>query len=163
MLDVTRWMLDDEVVRVYAVSRDGVLKSRGVDTADFHIAIVEFSRGVVATFEHAWILPRTHATVKDLKFEMLGSAGAIMIDGSHNRALEIYTESKASFPDVFAPPTGPHLTGFVLDSIARFVDAVIDDAPLLATGADGVANTRAISAIIESARTGQPVVLTPST
>jgi predicted dehydrogenase len=159
MLDVTRWLLADEVKRVYAVTRDGILKARGVDTADFHVAIVEFSRGAVATFEHAWILPRTHATVKDLKYEVLGDAGAIAIDGSHNRTIEIYTEAKASFPDVLAPPTGPHLTGFVLDSIAHFVDAVIDDAPVLATGADGIANTRAICAIIKSARTGQPVML----
>jgi predicted dehydrogenase len=159
MLDITRWLLNDEVRRVYAVARDGVLKSRGVDTADFHVAIVEFSRGAVATFEHAWILPRSHATVKDLKYELLGSAGALAIDASHNRTIEIYTESKASFPDVLAPPTGPHLTGFVLDSIVRFVDSVIHDAPLLATAADGVANTRALCAIAESARTGQPVEL----
>jgi predicted dehydrogenase len=159
MLDITRWLLNDEVRRVYAVARDGVLKSQGVDTADFHVAIVEFSRGAVATFEHAWILPRSHATVKDLKYELLGSAGALAIDASHNRTIEIYTESKASFPDVLAPPTGPHLTGFVLDSIVRFVDSVIHDAPLLATAADGVANTRALCAIAESARTGQPVEL----
>lgn len=157
MIDVVRWMLDDEVRRVYAVSRDGVLKSMGVDAADFHVATVEFSRGAVAVFEHAWILPRAHATVKDLKLEILGSTGAIHIDGSHNRTLEIYTAEKAAFPDLLAPPTGAHLTGFVLDSIAYFVDAVTAGAPVLAAGADGIAATRAICAIIESAKSGQPV------
>jgi predicted dehydrogenase len=161
MIDVTRWMLDDEITRVYAVSRDGILKGMGVDTADFHVATVEFSRGTVAVFEHAWILPRTHATVKDLKMEILGSAGAINIDASHNRTLEIYTAEKAAFPDLMAPPTGAHLTGFVLDSIAYFVDAVTQGAPALATGEDGIATTRAICAIIESAKTGMPIDLTP--
>lgn len=157
MLDVVRWMLDDEIKRVYAVSRAGILKGLGVDTADFHVATVEFSRGAVAVFEHAWILPRTHATVKDLKMQILGSAGAINMDGSHNRTLEMYTSTKAAFPDLLASPTGEHLTGFVLDSIAYFVDAVTLGRPVLATGADGIAATRAICAIIESEKTGLPV------
>jgi predicted dehydrogenase len=159
MIDVVRWMLDDEVARVYAVSRAGILHGLGVQTADFHVATVEFRGGAVAVFEHAWILPRTHATVKDLKLEILGSQGAINIDGSHNRTLEIYTAEKAAFPDLLAPPTGAHLTGFVLDSIAYFVDAIVRDAPVLASGEDGVAATRIICAILESAETGQPVSL----
>ena len=159
MVDVVRWMLDDEVERVYAVTRAGILRELGVDTADFHVATVEFKRGTVAVFEHAWILPRTHATVKDLKLEILGSTGSINIDGSHNRTFELYTADKAAFPDLLAPPTGTHLTGFVLDSIAYFVDAVTADAPVLATGEDGIATTRIIAAILESAAKGQPVSL----
>lgn len=159
MVDVVRWMLEDEVARVYAVRRDGVLRELGVDTADFHVATVEFRGGAVAVFEHAWILPRSHATVKDLKLEILGSAGQINIDGSHNRTLELYSAEKATFPDLLAPPTGEHLTVFVLDSIAYFVDMLTKDAPPLATGADGVAVTRILCAIEESARLGKPVDL----
>jgi predicted dehydrogenase len=159
MIDVVRWMLDDEVVKVYAVGREGILRGMGVPTADFHVATLEFRRGAVAVFEHAWILPRTHATVKDLKLEILGSAGAINVDGSHNRTLEVYSDEKAAFPDLLAPPTGAHLTGFVLDSIAYFVDAVMRDAAVLATGADGLATTRIICAILDSAAAGHPVKL----
>lgn len=159
MIDLVRWMLDDEVARVYAVSRAGILRELGVPTADFHVATVEFASGAVGVFEHAWILPRTHATVKDLKLEILGSAGAINVDGSHNRALEIYTAEKAAFPDLLAPPTGAHLTGFVLDSIAYFVDAVTRGAPVLATGEDGLATTRVICAILDSVARGAPVTL----
>jgi predicted dehydrogenase len=159
MVDVVRWMLDDEVARVYAVSREGILRELGVPTADFHVATVEFKSGVVAVFEHAWILPRTHAAVKDLKMEILGSAGAINIDGSHNRTLELYTAQRATFPDMLAPPTGAHLTGFVLDSIAYFVDAIAEGTPVLATGEDGVATTRIICAILDSVASGQPVTL----
>lgn len=159
MVDVVRWMLEDEPVRVYAVRRDGVLRELGVDTADFHVATVEFRGGAVAVFEHAWILPRSQATVKDLKLEILGSHGQINIDGSHHRTLEIYSADTASFPDLLAPPTGEHLTGFVLDSIAYFVDMLTHDAPPLATGADGVAVTRILCAIEESARQRMPVAL----
>lgn len=159
MVDIVRWMLDDEVERVYAVSRAGVLHNLGVQTADFHVATVEFKRGTVAVFEHAWILPRSHATVKDLKLEILGSTGAINIDGSHNRTVEIYTGERARFPDLLAPPTGTHLTGFVLDSIAYFIDAITLGTPVLATGEDGIATTRIICAMLESVETGQPVSL----
>ena len=159
LVDVVRWMLEDEVERVYAVSRDGILHSLGVQAPDFHVATVEFKRGTVAVFEHAWILPRTHATVKDMKLEILGSTGSINVDASHNRTLEIYTAQKAAFPDVLAPPTGAHLTGFVLDSIAYFVDMVTKDTPALATAEDGIATTRIICAVLESVATRQPVFL----
>lgn len=159
MADVVRWMLDAEPARVYAVSRAGVLRELGVDTPDFHVATVEFRGGAVAVFEHAWILPRSQPAVKDLKLEILGSQGAINIDGSHNRTLELYTAQKASYPDMLAPPAGEHLTGFVLDSIAYFVDAVTTGAPVLATGEDGVAVTRLLCAIEESAASGLPVEL----
>lgn len=157
MVDIVCWLLDDEVKRVYAVSRAGILRELGVNTADFHVATLEFKRGAVAVFEHAWILPRTLPTVKDFKLEILGSAGAINVDGSHNRTLEVYTSEKAAFLDVLAPPTGVHLTGFVLDSIAYFIDAVTQGKPVLATGAEGIAVTRILCAIEESAAQGKIV------
>jgi predicted dehydrogenase len=159
MVDVVRWLLDDEPDRVYAVSRDGILNSRGVDAPDVTVATVEFRRGAVAVFEHAWILPRTQSVVKDLKLEVLGRRGALYVDGSHHRTLEVYSAEKAAWPDVLAPPTGAHLTGFVLDSIAYFVDAVVRDAPVLATGQDGIAVTRLICAILQSIQTRLPVEL----
>lgn len=160
MIDLVRWLLDDEPVKIYAVGREGILHKLGVQAPDFHVATIEFSKGAVAVFEHAWILPRTHATVKDLKLEILGSEGALYVDGSHNRSVEVYSTEKAAFPDLLAPPTGIHLNGFVLDSIAYFVDAVVQGAPVLATGQDGIATTRAICAILESAAKGMPVMMT---
>lgn len=157
MIDVVCWMLDDRPTRVYAVARDGILTSMGIDAPDFHVATVEFARGAVAVFEHAWILPRTHNTVKDLKLEILGSKGAIYIDGSHNRTMELYTPEKGLFPDQMVPPVGVHLTGFVLDAIAYFIDAVVDGKPVLATGREGLANVKIILAIMESAEKRMPI------
>ncbi len=158
MVDVVRWIVQDEVKRVFAISRSGILKEMGIDTADFHVITLEFKQGTVAVFEHAWILPPSHSTLKDLKMEILGSKGAIYIDGSHNRTLEVYSE-KSSFPDMLAPPTGSHLTGFVLDSIAYFVDTITHDAPPLATGEEGLEITRILCAIEKSAVLGQPIEL----
>jgi hypothetical protein len=51
------------------------------------------------------------------------------------------------------------LTGLLLGSIAYFVDAITLETPVLATGADGIATTHAICAIIKSAKTGTPIDL----
>lgn len=157
MVDVVSWIIDDVPASVYVVSRKGILNKLGIDAPDFHIATMEFQRGTVAVFEHAWILPRSYNTVKDLKLEILGSDGAINIDGSHNRMMELYTSQKGAFQDMVVPPFGPHLTGFVLDAVVHFIEAVVNGKPLLATGEDGLDNTRIISAMIEAADTGRRV------
>ena len=159
MVDIVGWILNDRPVKAYVVSREGVLKGMGIAAPDFHVATVEYAKGTVAVFEHAWILPRTHNTVKDLKLEFLGSKGAAYVDGSHNRAIELYTSEKGTFPDMLVPPFGPHLSGFVLDAVVHFIDAVTLGKPVLATGEDGLANTKIIAAMIEAANSGRAVLL----
>lgn len=159
MVDVVSWMIGDEPDSVYVVSRKGILNDLGVDAPDFHVATVEFKNGAVAVFEHTWILPRSYNAVKDLKVEILGSKGAINIDGSHNRMMELYTEQKGAFQDMVVPPFGPHLTGFVLDAVAHFIESVVNGAPLLANGDDGLKNTKILSAMLDAADTGLRVKL----
>lgn len=161
ILDMAHWLLADEPRRVYAVSRSGVLQAKGVDAADFHLTIAEFAQGAVATLESAWILPETAPNIFDLKFEVLGSQGALQINTSDHRALQVYTEQQAHLPDVFGITSddSPRIGGFVLESIARFVDAVINDRPVLATGEDGLLVTRVLTAAIESSKSGRAVDL----
>lgn len=161
-LDMACWLLNDQPLRVYAVSRSGVLQEMGIDTQDFHVAIVEFARGAVVTLENSWILPETEPNVFNLKMELLGSDGVMYINTSDNRTVEKYTRDGVSLPDTLGftlDPSSARLSGFVLEAIARFVDAVIDDAPLLATGAEAALVTRVLAAIEESAQSGQPVEL----
>jgi predicted dehydrogenase len=160
-IDIMRFILNDEVVRVHAVSRSGILQRLGVDAPDFHVAIAEFSRGAVVTFENAWILPRSQPMVYDFKVELLGSEGAVYIDSSHHGALELHTGGRLSYGDVLGttPTSDLRIGGFVMEAIAQFADAVLYDRPVLATGEDGVAATRVVEAIQRSAATGQPVEL----
>jgi predicted dehydrogenase len=160
--DLAHWLLDDEPRRVYAVSRSGILKDMGVDTEDFHIAIVEFKKGAVVTLENAWILPETEPMVFNFKLEVLGSKGSLYVNTSDHRAVQKFTGESASLPDILGitfDGESPRMTGFVLEAIARFVDAVVEDAPVLASGEDGLLVTRVLTAISESARSGQPVDL----
>jgi predicted dehydrogenase len=159
MIDIVGWILRDHPLRAYVVSRDGILKAQGIDAPDFHVATVEYASGAVAVFEHAWILPRGENVVKDLKVEILGSAGALRIDGSHNRVVELFTDARGNYPDMLVPPFGPHLTGFVLDSIVHFIEAITEGKPVLATAREGLANVRIIAAMNEAANCGQALEL----
>ena len=92
------WLLEDKPRRVYAVSRSGVLREKGIDTQDFHVAIVEFEKGAVVTLENSWILPETEPNVFNLKMELLGSDGAMYLNTSDNRTVEKYTPKKSACP-----------------------------------------------------------------
>ncbi len=162
MLDMACWLLEATPIRVYGVSRSGVLKPLGVDTQDFHVAIVEFAGGAVLTLENAWILPETEPNVFNLKMELLGSQGSLYINTSDNRTVEKYTQETASLPDTLGftlDASSARLSGFVLESIARFVDAVVDDKPVLATGREAAQVTYVLAAIEHSAEVGLPVEL----
>jgi hypothetical protein len=86
-------------------------------------------------------------------------SGALRIDGLHNRVVELFTETKGSYPDVLVPPFGPHLTGFVLDAIVHFIEAVTEGKPVLANGPEGLDNVRIIAAMNEAANLGRAVML----
>ena len=161
-LDMACWLLADKPTRVYAVSRSGVLQDMGIDTQDFHVAIIEFERGAVVTLENSWILPETEPNVFNFKMELLGDDGVMYINTSDNRTVEKYTRAGVSLPDTLGftlDANSARLSGFVLEAIARFVDAVVDDAPVLATGEEAALVTRVLAAVEESAKSGQPIEL----
>jgi predicted dehydrogenase len=155
-LDTVHWLLGELPVRVYCVRRSRVLVSRGVDTPDYYQTVLEFPSGVTVQMENSWILPETAPNIIDLKCEIVGDNGALYIDGSHHRMLERYTAKDASYPDTFVMPE-VHGTpvGFANESIRHFVDCVVNDRRPLAGGEDGLAVTRVIQAMEQSADSGQ--------
>ncbi|MCP4638828.1 MAG: Gfo/Idh/MocA family oxidoreductase [bacterium] len=159
-IDTVRWLLDDEVKRVFAVSQSRVLRGMGIDTPDYYQATLEFRSGATAVIENSWIMPNTMPNIIDLKCELVGSKGAVYFDASHHRAIEEYTLDEAGYPDVFVmPEVQGRQTGFATDSIRHFYDCCMNDTPLKVTGQDGLEVTKVICAVDESVRTGQPVDL----
>lgn len=146
---------------MYAVERSGILRSMGVDTTDVHVAIAEFSRGTVATFENTWILPTSEPTVFDFKIDLQGSAGGVRLDASHHGAVTAHRDGKMTYGDVTGVvPTSPRrIGGFMKEAVARFVDSVVFGDPVLATGDDGIAATTVLCAMEESASTGRAIDL----
>ncbi|HOX39349.1 MAG TPA: Gfo/Idh/MocA family oxidoreductase [Candidatus Brocadiia bacterium] len=159
-LDTMMWLLGDEPARVTSLKRDNVLTPMGIPTADFYASLIEFRKGTVCALENGWILPNTWPNIIDLKCRLVGDKGALCIDGSNNRAIEKYTSSGGSYPDVLVMP-GVHgrPTGFAYDSIRYFADCVIEDRQPMCTAADGAKVTEIILAIQKSADTGRTVEL----
>lgn len=157
MVDIAQWIVGERIVKVTARALSGTLESRGITTPDLFVIMAEFESGALAVFEHAWILPAGNPTNTDLKFEVLGSDGAVYIDTTHNRTVEIHTADTMDYPAVLVPPYGPRLTGFVLDAIAQFVDAVHGRGDVLATGEEGLQVTAVLCAILDSIESGRPV------
>jgi predicted dehydrogenase len=152
VVDALRFVTGDEVERVQAVRRDGHLRSLGVDTADVHLAILQMRSGAVISMENSWVLPPDSPMLYDFRMELVGEKGAVQVNtadkGGGLRSADLFG----------AVPAGPgRIGGFVYEAIARFVDAVVADGPLLATAEDGLAATEILTAIEEAARTGATV------
>jgi predicted dehydrogenase len=157
-IDTVRWLVGDEVTRVYSVARRNILQGRGIETPDYYLSTLEFRNGATAVIENSWILPNTMPNIVDVKCEIVGEKGALYVDQSHNRAMEKYTEDFGSYPDVFVMPSvyGTQC-GFAADSIRYFVECIREGRTPMITGKDGLIVTKIICAIEESIRTCQPV------
>lgn len=157
-LDTLRWFFQDDVKRVYSVSREGILKSAGVDTVDEYLTTIEFAGGGIAQMENGWITPNANPCVNDIKFNVLGDKGMIAIDASNHNMIQQYTDQKVIVPDVivqnhiFGKPKG-----FAFESIRGFVDCILEDREFPVTLKDAANTSLAILAIMESAKTRMPV------
>jgi predicted dehydrogenase len=157
-IDTLRYLFQDEIVRVYSVSRSGVLCAKGIDVPDIYQTILEFSNGVIATVENHWIMPDSSPQLNDFKVNILGSKGMFNMDLTHNQLIERYLPNLSDRPDVIDGPLirGRHV-GFVHESIKHFVDCVADGKQPEVTLEDGVRVSKVILAIMESAKTREPV------
>ena len=159
-VDLMRWLFDDEVVKVYAVSRRTVLKGMGVDTPDFFQTLIEFSRGGVAFVENSWILSDTHPTIFDFKMEVQGDKGTVRADLSTHRMVQVFDQAGAEYPDMAVVVDVHGRTGgFGIHAIQHFVDCVVGGSEQVMNAEDGLKNVEVLCALHVSAETGQPVEL----
>lgn len=163
-IDTIRWLYDDEVDEVFAVSRKGVLTSKGINTPDFFALILQFKNGGVANLEHSWIVSPNSPSIFDLKCTLQCSEGTVNIDTSHNRTIEKYTNNVGqNWNNIPYQDTSLDILihgrqlGFATESIHHFVDCIWNDKEPLVTGVDGLRATEVIVAAEESIRTNKLV------
>ncbi len=159
-IDVVRWIVGQEMSRVYAVGRKGHLTALGIDAYDAIQAIVQFQDAFV-TFETSWVLPNSWPSVVDSTMTLYGTAGRIELDQNQQGISLASDRFKTAAPYGQFDSHGKPM-GFYLEGIRHFVDCVVDDRPPLVTGEDGLAVTRVIAAIKRSITTGDPVEINPS-
>lgn len=165
-LDTLLWMTNaraasegadgDLPERLTCVRTSGVLtEERGVTTPDLYLTTIEWRSGLVTQVENCWILPEGEPSVFDLKCEVIGSRGAYHIDGSHHGAARLVT-SRSDHPDVLVAPRIHGIpVGFAAESIRHFAACIRNGHKPAVDGLDGLAVTRLILLMEESADCGR--------
>ena len=156
-LDIARWYLGCEATKVRAVCRSKLLRSMGIDTPDFYQATIEFESGAVGNFENCWVLPESMPWTVDSKFQLVCTNGYANIDPLlpvHVMATgQQATYQTPLFANVLGKPQG-----FVYDAICHFVESVLNGTEPMITGDDGLAMTKVLCAVIESADAGGKII-----
>ena len=153
-MDVTRWILDEEPVEVFARGSRRVLKGMGIDAYDAVQALFQFERSFV-TFETCWIIPNSYPTVVDNRFTLYGSKGCIELESRPGVAVAS-DRYKYPFASHAITRYGKPFAHFY-ESIRHFADCVAEDRPPQATGHDGLMATAMIEATTRSLAEGRPV------
>ncbi len=158
-LDTLRWVLGDEVVRVYSTSSSRVLHERTIETPDFYLTTLEFKNGARALLENSWILPEASTTLVDFRLSVLGDQAALRFDGSPHQLVQVGPQKPEGVDTFISPRVHGHMKGFATESIRHFVDCLAEGRRPMVGYEDGREVTRIILAIEQSAHTRRPVAL----
>jgi len=160
-LDTTCWFMQKRPLRVTCRRQEGILKGRGIPTADTYLTTVDFEGGAVAVIENSWVLPERSPALIDHRVEILGTDGVIYLDPQHCGPIAKYTDVRdygfpnVALPDMFVTPeVHGRQVGFAVESIYHFVECIRDGKTPLTSGRDGLLNTRLILAAEASADRG---------
>lgn len=145
--DAMRWIVGSEPVSIYCQASTSVPSQYPIENEAF--SIIRFANGVVGCAHIGWYLPDQHPAGRDFKLDLSGSKGSLNLD-QMRQGIEIYTQSGAKFPSISAG---------LVDEDRAFVDCVLNDKDMPATGKDGLIALRMVLAAMKSNETGQPVNL----
>lgn len=175
LIDWLRWTLQDEPVAITGMSRTLVHKDLDPQKEDFGVALVEFSRGVVATVEVTWSSPKDNGLTN---WQFAGSDGNLVYDGSVNPSIVVRSSQVTAAPsawhtlqpDTYPVPTGTmsagrghagdsYRTSMSAGPLDHLLDCLADGTRPIATIDDSVLTLRACLAFYEASRTGKTVNL----
>ena len=147
-VDALCWLAGSEARRVYA--HVGTMLHQGLAVDDLGIMTVEFENGVVGALSAGWANPDGYPTWLDVRFEILTTEGAFLIDSPYHdywcfgatRAERQYWWRR-------------DVDGLVNE----FVRAILEDRGPAIAGEDARAALAITLAAYESARTGQVIAL----
>jgi predicted dehydrogenase len=154
-VDLLRWLLDDEVVRVGGVAKTVAHPELPKELEDFGVAFLEFGRGAVVTVEVTWHAPPAGGFGQ---WQLVGTEGQIVYDQSLSGKLAV--SGKFETPagggwTLFNPPARRSDGGVV----EHLIDCLISGQKPVATIADSRAALAVCLGFYEAARTGRTVTL----
>lgn len=156
-LDVMVWLNDCPVERVFA---EGVVRRCGEwGHEDAVLAVLRFANGSAGALETSWVLPATAPARLDVSLHVVGTAGAVFVDGA-NHGLELLGAAGSTLPDMAHWPIGPTgVSGDLRAHIDRFVTALQSGRPPAVSLAEARYAQELVAALKASIRSGTPVAL----
>ena len=149
VVDLLRWILDDEVRSVYA--EVGALFSES-ETEDAGLLSMEFKSGVFATLDTSWSRPaKAYPFWGDVDIRLVGTDGAIDFSG-FNQKIELYCERHGAEWSYF----GDDIDYWMIDD---FASAIEKKQPVAISGYDGAKALEVALAAYRSAESGKTVKL----
>jgi UDP-N-acetylglucosamine 3-dehydrogenase len=155
-LDFMNWCVGSKPETVHAQATFRVLD----DTPDTVLAVLRFPSGPIAALEASWVLPESHPRGLDARFDVVGTAGAVYVNGTGDNVAVVH--ERLEHPALFyAPELLGERVGILRDEIAHFLKCVIHDHEPIITGQDGKAAVQVACAIQESYQTASTVQIQP--
>jgi predicted dehydrogenase len=157
--DVVRWFAASDPARVYAESQRGVLEGLGYATEDANWALITFANGILAACETGWILPRGHSSGSDTRLAVQGSEGRLDVELMDQGIALSGPDRSAHLDTLFLPRVRGELRSIFVDEVRHFARCATGEARPLVTARDAVAAVVMAEAVLESARTHEPVTI----
>ena len=154
-IDFMNWCVGTRATRVFAEATSKTLEG----TPDTVLAVLAFPGGTIASLEMSWVLPESFPGGLDARFEAIGTAGAIYVNGGcENVAI---ARQRFEQPELFyAPELLGDRVGILRDELASFLKCVIHDDKPVVGGEDAKAAVDVACAIQRSFETGSVVEVT---
>lgn len=157
--DSMRWLMDDEVVKVYAQA--GILSSKDVATKyggkminDTLVSLMVFSRGAFGSVDGLLNIKYGY----DARVEVVGDEGIITIGSMRNIDVTWGSKNKVlSFPA--SPSFLDRFHYAYIKEVQHFVDCVIEGKKPKVGAEDGLATLKIASAVNKSIKLGQSVII----
>jgi predicted dehydrogenase len=153
VVDLLRWLLDDEVAEVYA---EYGTRLHDIAIDDVGQLLLRFRKGAVISLDTSWSRPKTYPTWGDVLLDLHGEKSNIRIN--------CFPQQMHFFDDSANRHSGFN-AGENLDSlmIAEFLSAVAENRAPLTSGEDGLRALEVALAAYAAGREGQVQRLTPAT
>jgi len=158
-VDTVSWIFGERVKKVYSVSREGVLKGKGINCADTYLSTLEFEKGGVAQVENGWITPNTNPFIIDFKFDLQCTKAKVDINFSNSNYFQICSESRVENPDFINHKIFGSDRGFISDSIKDFIRNIYFDEEFLVKFEESINVNRVLFAILNSDNKGEAIIV----
>jgi len=157
-LDIMRWYVGSEVVKVHAESCRKVLVDEGADDTIF--TLLKYANGAVGCLETCWVIPEGQPNTLDARIEVVGTAGRVAVRAGDNEPVEVSGPDRSRRPDIaYGPVFNDRQGGAIRFQLEHFAECILNDDDFLISPQDARAAVALAAAIHESLGTGAPVWL----